>query len=215
MLYSHQTSWLIRLFFPHQLIWDFKNKYQDDKIIYLTFDDGPIPSVTEFVLDELAKYQARATFFCVGDNLRKYPAIGQAILKNHHAIGNHTYHHLNGWKTAVDDYIIDVAKCQKIIEDTCSLSTTLFRPPYGLLKPSQTRKLLSAYHIIMWDVLSGDFDLKLSSKRCYQKTITYTRPGSIVVFHDNIKATSRLYYTLPRFLKYFHELGYVFEKIDI
>jgi len=177
-----------------------------EKQVYLTFDDGPIPEVTPWVLDLLKKHQAKATFFCIGDNIRKYPELSRRIIAEGHAIGNHTFHHLNGWKTKPRNYIENVLKAEAEIENQTSSfigHTPIFRPPYGKLT-SQQAKLLQekGYKIIMWDVLSADFDMDISEEKCFDNVSKSIRPGSIIVFHDSLKAKNNLRYTLPKVLDF-------------
>jgi peptidoglycan-N-acetylglucosamine deacetylase len=211
-LYWHKTAWLIQKLFP-KLLW---KRSIHDKIIYLTFDDGPIPDVTEFVLAELEKYNAQATFFCVGDNIRKHPQVFRKLIENGHRIGNHTFNHYDAWRTETQKYLKNVAQCQEIIEnhlpETLVLNEKkLFRPPYGKINYRLFRNLSSDYNVVMWDVLSGDFDTVLSAEKCLEKTLKNTVNGSVVVFHDSIKAQKNLRYVLPRYLAYFSEKGYRFE----
>ena len=175
--------------------------------LYLTFDDGPIPQVTPWVLDQLAEYDAKATFFCVGNNVRRYPAVLQQVIDAGHTVGNHTMHHLDGWKTDNVPYFHDVRHCAK------QLKTSLFRPPYGRLKPSQVQFLQRHYEIVMWDVLSGDFDPELTADDCYDNVIDNARPGSIVVLHDSLKAEEKVRDILPRLLAYYTERGYTFDRL--
>lgn len=178
-----------------------------EKVIFLTFDDGPIPEATPWVLEVLRGYDAKATFFCVGDNVRKHPEVFQQILEEGHAVGNHTFNHLKGWKTNTSDYLENVARCAQMVE------SLLFRPPYGALKPSQARILKSHYRIVMWDVLSGDFDPKISPEQCLQNVLDNIQPGSIVLFHDSLKAEPRMRFALPRVLEKMHGEGWRFEKL--
>lgn len=180
------------------------------KVIYLTFDDGPHPTATNFVLEELHKYQATATFFCIGKNVVENEGLYQKILLNNHAVGNHTQHHLNGWKTADDVYMQNIATAKQYID------SNLFRPPYGRITKFQLQLLQQpAYNLrsIMWSVLSGDFDTNLSAEKCLRNVLNNASSGSIVVFHDSEKAFEKLQYVLPKVLAYFAEKGYVFEKI--
>jgi peptidoglycan/xylan/chitin deacetylase (PgdA/CDA1 family) len=179
-----------------------------EKVIFLTFDDGPIPEATPWVLEVLRGYNAKATFFCVGDNVRKYPEVFQQILSEGHAVGNHTFNHLKGWKTNTSDYLENVERCAEMVE------SPLFRPPYGALKPSQARLLKSNYRIVMWDVLSGDFDPKISPEQCLQNVLDNIQPGSIVLFHDSLKAETRMRFALPRVLEKMHAEGWRFEKLS-
>lgn len=190
----------------------------NQKEIYLTFDDGPIPEITPWVLKQLAKFQAKATFFCVGDNISKYPEIYDTVLQEKHRIGNHTFHHLNGWKTKSNSYVENIDKCAFEIEKQQMKSVTksdlLFRPPYGKITPSQRKKIVEkGYKIIFWDVLSGDFDQNISKETCLENVVNNTEKGSIIVFHDSEKAFKNLEYVLPRFLEYFSKKGYVFKSL--
>lgn len=191
---------------------------ENEKIIYLTFDDGPIPEVTEFVLETLESFEAKATFFCVGDNIRKHPAIFQSVITAGHQVGNHTYNHLNGIKQADDHYLQNVLKCQITLEKALAqiginpppLKQPLFRPPYGRLRSSQNWQLRKTYEVILWDVLTYDFDAQLDQELCYKKAIQHSRPGSIIVFHDHVKAFSNMSYVLPRYLQHFKDRGFKF-----
>jgi len=203
-MYLVKSPTFIKRLFPNTL-WDINN---NEKKIYLTFDDGPIPEMTPWVLDVLEQYDAKGTFFCVGDNIRKYPDIFHSVVERGHAIGSHTYNHLNGWETDNLDYLLNVKKAAQLSH------SVLFRPPYGKLKPKQAQFLNKHYQVVMWDVLSGDFDPNLSDEQVYKNVISNASEGSIVVFHDNIKAKSHLEYALPRVLDYFTEKGYSFSAIE-
>lgn len=168
----------------------------------MTFDDGPVPSITPFVLDELKKRGMLATFFMVGDNIQKHPALAKRVMEEGHQIGNHTYNHLNGAKVDHNSYIGNLEKCQQTIKKILGLDTHLFRPPYGRLKTSQTKVISKDFKIIMWDVLSGDFVNGISPGQCLQKTIKYTQNGSIVLFHDQQKTEAVIKETLPQYLDY-------------
>ena len=208
MFYLVKTpKWVSKLFYGS--VWEMP---ESQKAIYLTFDDGPHPLVTPFVLEELDKYDAKATFFCIGKNVAEHPGIFKKILDHGHAVGNHTHNHLNGWKTNNEHYLENILEARKYID------SPLFRPPYGRITPTQ-RKLLMQQHnsfkIIMWSVLSGDFDVTISPAMCCKNVLNKAKNGSIVVFHDSEKAYERLRYTLPEVLKYFSEQGFKFEKIVI
>lgn len=177
------------------------------KRIFLTFDDGPIPEITPSILQLLTDYQIKATFFCVGENIQKYPHIFEQILNEGHEVGCHTFNHLNGWKTPKEEYIQNISKCNNYIQ------TNLFRPPYGKATPAQIELIKEDYFTILWSVLSGDFDISISGEQCLQNVINNTEDGSIVVFHDNIKAKNRLMFALPRFIEYFLSQGFAFESI--
>ena len=196
-------NWIKRLF--NKQIWFVET---DRKVLFLTFDDGPIPEVTPWVLDELTKYNAKATFFCIGDNVRKYPNVYKQLLTNGHQVGNHTFSHVNGWKTNSNHYLESTEKAASYI------NSKLFRPPHGKVKPSQVRALRKqGYKIIMWDVLSADFDQNISPEQCLENVLNNTEKGSIVVFHDSLKAKKNLYYTLPKVLKHFSNKGFEFKKL--
>jgi peptidoglycan/xylan/chitin deacetylase (PgdA/CDA1 family) len=202
-MYLVKTPSLLKKLYP-ALVWDIKPA---KPCIFLTFDDGPIPIVTPLVLNILKKYNAKATFFCIGDNVNKHPDIFEQVKNEGHAIGNHTYNHLNGWKTDDNIYLENTLKADK------QQHTKLFRPPYGRIKRSQTKLLQSAIpgvKIIMWDVLTGDFDTNLSPEKCLQNVLKKTKNGSIVVFHDSLKALDRLEYVLPRAMETWSKKGFGF-----
>ncbi|HRB62272.1 MAG TPA: polysaccharide deacetylase family protein [Niabella sp.] len=195
--------WLKRIY--HNYHWDFTKK---DKKLYLTFDDGPHPKVTTFVLEQLKRFDAKATFFCVGENVSLFPETFKQITDQGHAIGNHTYNHLNGWKTDTEVYLHNINKASTFI------SSSLFRPPYGRIRKEQGKALMSkGYQIIMWDVLSADFDQKLSPEKCLQNVIKNAVSGSIIVFHDSEKAFKNLYFALPKVLDYFSQKGFSFDAV--
>ena len=198
-----RTPFLVRLIF-YKFKWKIKT---NQKLVFLTFDDGPTPEVTAFVLNELNKYSARATFFCLGRNIEKYPDIYNSIIKNGHKTGNHTYSHLNGWKTPSKKYMDDTNLARTFIK------SRLFRPPYGKLRQTQKLKLLKRYKVIMWDVLSHDYDQKTSPEECLNNVINGVKNGSIVVFHDSVKAKENLYFALPKVLQNLKNRGYQFQAI--
>jgi peptidoglycan-N-acetylglucosamine deacetylase len=204
-----KTPHLLKSIFPG-FVWDVRT---DKKEIFLTFDDGPIPEVTEFVLNQLDLYTAKATFFCVGENIVKNPSIFQSILRKGHRVGNHTYSHLKGWTTENKAYLADFKACQRVIFEFSNIAETLFRPPYGRVSLRQVNEIRKTHQIIMWSVLSKDYDSSYDADMCLKNTIKATESGSIVLFHDSIKAKKNLQYVLPRFLKHFFELGYVFKAI--
>lgn len=182
----------------------------DDKKIYLSFDDGPHPVITAFVLDELKQYNAKATFFCIGDNVSKYPDMYRRIIDEGHAVGNHTFNHLNGWKTADKDYLDNISRAKDYID------SDLFRPPYGRITKfqlSQLKKNRFRLKTIMWTVLSADFDPSITKETCRDNVLVNAGNGSIVVFHDSEKAQERMKFALTETLKYFSDKGFVFEKI--
>ena len=179
----------------------------DEKKLFLTFDDGPIPELTPWVLDTLDEYSAKATFFCVGDNVRKHPEIFAQLRERGHGVGNHGYSHINGFRSTIQSYIRDVYRARKQID------SKLFRPPYGRLRAFARRLLKARYKIILWDVLSMDYDQNLDPRQVVRNIIGNVKPGSIVVFHDNLKAKTNLEYVLPRILDYYSKRGYTFVNL--
>ncbi|MBK8954778.1 MAG: polysaccharide deacetylase family protein [Saprospiraceae bacterium] len=204
MVYLSYTPKFLQTIFP-DLIWRIETPAKE---LYLSFDDGPIPEVTPWILEQLYAYEAKASFFCVGENAEKYPELLERIREENHTIGSHSYNHLSGWQTDNLAYILNVRKGAR------ACGSRLYRPPYGKIKPSQTRILKHHYKIIMWDVLSGDFDPDLSAEACYQNVVRNSLPGSIVVFHDSIKSKSKLKSVLPRVLDHFSNLGYRFKALE-
>ena len=180
------------------------------KSIYLTFDDGPIPEITDFVLDTLNEFEAKASFFVIGKNIVENRHIFNKILLNGHSVGNHTMTHLNGWKTDNQAYISDFEQCKLQLP-----AGNLFRPPYGRLSRFQADQVQKSHKVIMWSVLSGDFSADISKETCLKKCLQYTESGSIVLFHDSLKASKNMMYTLPRFLVHFKELGYDFKALPM
>ena len=208
--YFIKTPWIAKKFFS-SYVWSLS---PDDNTVYLTFDDGPHPVVTPWVLDQLRKYDAKATFFCIGNNVEKYPDIFRQVLDEGHKIGNHTYHHLNGWKTDDKKYLDDVSKASSLIK------TNLFRPPYGRIKNSQAKKIPDAMQasgakIVMWDVLSADFDDSISTEQCLNNVLQNACSGSIIVFHDSQKAFTNLEHTLPKTLTSLIAGGFHLKSIDL
>ncbi len=202
-MYLVRTPQLIQNLFP-TYTWHIPT---EEKVLYLTFDDGPIPEVTPWVLDTLRSYNAKASFFCVGENIMKYPDVFQKVKTEGHAIGNHTFNHLSGWDTDNLEYFHNVRHCARLTK------SPLFRPPYGRLTPKQTQFLTRHYNIVMWDVLSGDFDLNITKEECLRNVVSSTRRGSIVVFHDSLKAAERMKYALPKVLEHYAAKGYRFESL--
>jgi peptidoglycan/xylan/chitin deacetylase (PgdA/CDA1 family) len=189
-------------------------------VLYLTFDDGPIPEETPWVLEQLALFNAKATFFCVGQNLERYPEIARAALAAGHRLGNHTHHHRSAWATARPEYLAEVATCQATLKAVgltpqASLSDPkmLFRPPYGRLTWPLLGTLRPGFRLIMWSVLTRDYDPSLSPESCLQYALAAARPGDILVFHDSLKASARLRYVLPRVLVHFAERGFEFATL--
>jgi len=208
------TPKLAKSLFP-DLVWDLPTK---EKVIYLTFDDGPTPTITDWTLDVLKQYNARATFFCIGKNVVDNPKIFKRIIAEGHSVGNHTYNHLKGWRTKTKDYLDDVEEAQKVINNQIQNSEfriqNLFRPPYGQIKPKQAKKLIYlSYKIIMWKVLAIDWDASVSNSTCLENVIKNTSSGDIVVFHDSTKAEKNLQYALPKTLDYFSERGFKFKRL--
>lgn len=211
--YWIKTNSLVKKIFSN-LVWDVPNT---ENKIYLTFDDGPIPEITVWVLEELKKHDAKATFFCIGHNIEKHPGIFEKVINEGHSIGNHTFNHLNGWKTSTEEYLKNTFLCEEQILESkiCNLKSKIFRPPYGKIKPSQSKKLRRlGYKIIMWDVLSADYDTSISPEKCLENVLQNVSSGSIIVFHDSVKAFPNLEYTLPKALKYWTAKGFVFDTIQ-
>jgi len=212
-----KTPSVLKKLFPNY-IWEISTH---NKELYLTFDDGPTPNVTDWVLNTLGQFKAKATFFCIGDNIRKYPELFNQILKEGHAVGNHTYNHIKGWKTKTNHYLENIF----MAEETISLQNlnsnkgnpnqvNLFRPPYGQVKPKQGKELMAlGYHIVMWDVLSFDWDKSVSPQECLNRVISKSKNGSIIVFHDSIKASSNMMFVLPKVLEYYTDKGFCFKPI--
>lgn len=208
MLYFTKTPGILRLLYKN-CTWRLQ---PSERTVYLTFDDGPHPRATPFVLEQLDKYKAKASFFCIGKNVAEHPDIFQEIFIAGHAAGNHTYHHLNGWKTGAAEYLEDIRAADQYIH------SRLFRPPYGKITPRQISRLRSErsdMDIIMWDVLSGDFDTSLPPTGCLERVLLKTESGSIVVFHDSEKAWDRMSYVLPRVLEYFSKKGFKIAALPV
>ena len=206
--YFVKTPWWLRAVYS-KYIWKISTT---KKILYLTFDDGPHPEATPFVLNELKKFNALATFFCIGKNVKAHAEIYKRILDEGHSVGNHTQNHLNGWKTDNKRYLADVAEAANYID------SDLFRPPYGRITSFQAKQLPAAMKgrrskVIMWDVLSADFDTDINGEQCLSNVIFNAKEGSVIIFHDSEKAFPRLEYCLPRVLKFFSEKGFVFDAL--
>ena len=185
-----------------------------ERKISLTFDDGPVTGITDWVLAELEKRGLKATFFMVGDNVRKHPALAQSVLEAGHQLGNHTYHHLSGWKTSTKTYLDDVASCDAILADTVGEMPRFFRPPYGWMSPGQAKGLVPAKKIVMWNLLSYDFDSDLSSEILIRECTSRTAPGTIVVFHDQQKTKAQLMRVLPQYLDFLVGEGYTTQLLE-
>lgn len=195
MPYQVKTPRWLRNIVYSRLIW--KMPAEETPVVYITFDDGPHPHATPYALEQLNKYGAKASFFCIGKNVAAYPAIYGDILQAGHTTGNHTNDHVNGWQKSTEDYLENIRRA------VLQINSTSFRPPYGRIKRAQADMLLQAgWKIYMWDVLSGDFDLDISPEKCLDNVLKYIEPGSIVVFHDSEKAWPRMSYALPRVLEY-------------
>ena len=203
--YTAKYPWLFRVIFPSLVF----RLPANNKSVYISFDDGPIPEVTPLILDILSEYNAKASFFCLGKNIVKYPEIFDLIKIQGHSVGNHSYDHLNGWKTENDIFLQNIEKADKLI------NSILFRPPYGKIKPSQIKLLKSKYKIVMWDVISGDFDPNTNKEKCVQNVLNNVRSGSIIVFHDSCKAKEKVLYSLPIILDTLKQQGYTFKKIEV
>lgn len=211
--YWVKTNAIIKKIFS-RYVWAIPNK---ERIVYLTFDDGPTTEITEWTLSLLQKHEAKATFFCIGKNIEKHPDLFIKILNEGHVIGNHTFNHFNGWKTSVEDYIQNAMMCKSmILKLSGGNDSKLFRPPYGKIKPSQASELLKrGYQIIMWDVLSADYDQQISPEKCLENVLKNIEPGSIIVFHDSIKAFENLKYTLPKTLEFLKQNKYTCSGIPV
>jgi peptidoglycan/xylan/chitin deacetylase (PgdA/CDA1 family) len=199
-----KSPFFLRWFSPQYLVCDLPGS---GRVIYLTFDDGPIPEATPEILSILEKYNVKATFFMVGDNVKKNPSVFAQVKESGHAIGNHTFHHLNGWKTPPGAYVEDVMRCEPYFQ------SKLFRPPYGRFNLSQYFLLRKQYRFILWSVLTWDFDRRTSPEECLQYALDNTTEGSVVVFHDSVKSIENVRYALPRFLEHFLKQGYEFRPV--
>ena len=197
--------WWLRSMFPSS-VWKIPTH---EKVLFLTFDDGPIPEITPEILDLLKQYNARATFFCVGDNVVKYPDLFQQLIANGHAVGNHTFHHLRGLKTPTSLFIQDVRKAAEVIP------SRMFRPPHGFLRIRQYRKLKKEYRFILWDVITIDYDPLYPKEQCVRNVLKYASPGSIISMHDSLKAKENVLFSLPKILEHYSQLGYRFDKIRL
>lgn len=206
-MYWHKTPLLIQWLYPG-LVWHLP---RNQKNLYITFDDGPVPEITPAVLDILDAFKSKASFFCVGDNVSKHPEVYQKVLEHGHTTANHTFNHLNGWDTDTTEYLANVSQCGELLNHGIEKTKkVLFRPPYGKIKRKAANRLSNQYDIIMWDVLSGDFDHRLSPEDCLANTIRATQPGSVIIFHDSQKAEKNMLYALPRFMDHFAKQGFKF-----
>lgn len=198
------VSFFGKIFLPSNVNWKIKTT---EKKLFLTFDDGPIPEVTPEVLGILKKYNAKATFFCVGENVQKHPDVFKHIIAEGHGVGNHSFNHIKANKFTNEEYLANVAKANELIQ------SPLFRPPYGRITPSLAKKLGEKYRIYMWSVLTRDYEQNLSPEACLRIALNQSKKGSIIVFHDSMKASKNMLYALPRVLEYFGKKGYIFEKL--
>jgi peptidoglycan-N-acetylglucosamine deacetylase len=207
-----RTPFILPFLYP-SLLWRMS---AEEKILYLTFDDGPVPGPTEFVLDVLQSLSQQATFFCIGDNVRKHPHVFRKIADGKHAVGNHTFNHLNGWKTDNQRYLANITLCDREINSANKGGQStykLFRPPYGRITLRQIQALKD-FQIVMWDVLTHDYNQRKSSEYCLERAIRATRNGSIIVFHDSLKAEKNMSFMLPRYIDHFISLGYTFKSLQ-
>ncbi|MCZ2357284.1 MAG: polysaccharide deacetylase family protein [Bacteroidia bacterium] len=211
MMYLVKTPPFIPLLFP-KYWWQLPAKTKE---LYLTFDDGPTPNVTEWVLKELARYQAKATFFLVGNNVSKFPEITRQIISEGHEIGNHTYTHLHGWKAHPEKYLEEINRTNDVIYQTTGRIPTLFRPPYGKFSRFARPAILQRHQIVMWDVLPGDFDPTISSQMCLSNALTHIKAGAIYVLHDSLKCQHKIEYVLPKLLDTIYERGLTSETLPI
>lgn len=207
----HRTPFILPLLYS-SLHWRFP---AEGKTLYLTFDDGPVPGPTEFVLETLAHHAVTATFFCIGENIERHSDLFGRLIKEGHRVGNHTHHHRNGWRTGNDAYLDDIRRCDEIMQQLATVAGSVpFRPPYGRITRAQIRAL-GTRPVIMWDVLSLDYNARLASERCLKNTLRAIRPGSIVVYHDSYKAERNLTYSLPRLISECLNRGYTFKTIPV
>lgn len=202
MIWHSVPGWTQQIF-PKR-IW---SKTEEEETIYLTFDDGPVPGVTDFVLEELGKRKMSATFFVVGDNVQKYPDLARDLTSAGHAVGNHTYHHLNGWRTSTEVYLDNLQRCDGVIGEVLDQKAGIFRPPYGLLRPAQAEAILPDKKIVMWNVLSGDYHPDIQPEQVLSKTSELTKSGAVVVFHDQQKTAAMLKKVLPAYLDFVVDQG--------
>ncbi len=209
-MYAVKAPWWLRRIAPSKLVWEMPPAIQPT--VYLSFDDGPHPKATPFVLRQLADYRAHATFFCIGKCVAEYPGIFQEIREAGHSIGNHTHNHLNGFKHDADAYLANIREAEALIDSRA------FRPPYGRISRAQARRLHSdakPWKVYMWTVLSGDFDTELTPERCLANVLRHIKPGAIIVFHDSAKAWDRLQYALPLVLDFCRERGWEMDRLPV
>ncbi len=210
-MYFFKTPPILKFIYP-RAVW---NGSRQEKVLYLTFDDGPVPGATDRVLDILMDYQVKATFFCVGDNITKFPELFKRIIREGHGIGNHTMNHINAWAHPADDYIDNITRCEKEMRKyKPELFPFLFRPPYGKITPAIGRQVTRKGQLIMWDVLSYDFSDRLSPGKCLEGTIRNTRNGSVVLFHDSEKTRKKINFLISQYISYFAQRNYQFSTIN-
>jgi len=203
---NFQFPRILRPLIGRNLVW--RKKSSSSKVVYLTFDDGPTPEVTRLVLNLLDEYGIKATFFCVGENVEKYPDIYNDILARGHKTGNHTFNHLKGFITKTDEYVENVHKAGEYIE------SKLFRPPHGQMKSKQRKQLQNDYKIIMWDIITHDYNRLVQPERVFKNVKKHVRNGSIIVFHDSIKAKNNMLTALPLTVEYLNSQGFKYEILD-
>lgn len=209
-MYYFKTPGIIKWLYP-SLVW---NGPGDQRNVYLTFDDGPVPGVSDHILKILEEFKVKATFFCVGENIARNPELFRQIFLEGHMIGNHTYHHLNGWQVKDDEYIQDIRKCAGIIEENgYNSGMKIFRPPYGRIRKSLIQMIRNEYRIIMWDVLSYDFS-GLPAEKLLSRCRKYTGPGSIIVFHDSHKTWKKTELIISQLIDHLIGLDYNFNTLD-
>lgn len=204
-MFIEQPPQIIRYLYP-SAIWRMD---KDERAVYLTFDDGPIPRVTPWVLDVLDKYGIKATFFMVGDNIRKHPDEFRMVVERGHRIGNHTFNHIRGLSYDINSYLENTEKACRMM-----MNTNLFRPPHGYMSPKQYAELKKRYKIIMWDLVTRDYNRKFNGEQILQKVKKYARNGSIITFHDSIKSEENLKYALPKAIEWLMEQGYEFKVFE-
>lgn len=204
-MFIEQPSFFLRCFYPHAL-WRMDRR---EKVVYLTFDDGPIPEATPFILDTLDKFQAKATFFMVGDNACKYPHLLHEVKMRGHRIGNHTFNHLSGFRHWTWTYLANIRKAETVLQ------TELFRPPHGWMRLTEYRVLRHCgYKVVMWDVITRDYSKLMTAEDIVNNVKRYTRPGSIITFHDSLKSIEKLKHALPESLMWLAQQGYGFRVIE-
>lgn len=209
-MYFAKIPKLLYTFYPN---YRWRYEETDERVVYLTFDDGPTPEITDWVLAQLAQYQAKATFFLIGKNVEAHADIAHRTIDAGHRIGNHTYSHKDGWRTEQRAYLREFLKGQQAIREYTGYSTNLFRPPYGHITKQQAQYVLRSHEIVMMDVMAGDFDLQITGETALRNVTDNVQAGSIIVLHDSVKAWERVSYLLPRLLAFLHAQGYRMEAL--